>query len=81
VGIPVCLAKLDCEKSWHIFTQVLYTDLSGDSSDEVKNGIHLGAMAGTLYILQHHYLGLEIHKGRIYLNPSFPAQLSSAIFG
>jgi len=33
-------------------------------------------MAGTLYILQHHYLGLQIHKGSIYLNPSFPEQLS-----
>lgn len=70
------LARLDCEKSWQIFTQVLFTDLSGDSSDEVKNGIHLGAMAGTLYILQHHYLGLQVYKGSIYLNPSFPSQLS-----
>jgi trehalose/maltose hydrolase-like predicted phosphorylase len=42
----------------------------------VKNGIHLGAMAGTLYILQHYYLGLQIYKGSIYLNPSFPEQLS-----
>jgi trehalose/maltose hydrolase-like predicted phosphorylase len=70
------LAKQDCEKSWQLFTQVLYTDLSGDCSDEVKNGIYLGAIAGTLYILQYHYLGLEIDKGSIYLNPSFPAQLS-----
>lgn len=70
------IAQLDCEKSWQLFIQVLFTDLSGDSSDEVPNGIHLGAMAGTLYILQHHYLGLQIHKGNIYLNPSFPTQLN-----
>jgi trehalose/maltose hydrolase-like predicted phosphorylase len=69
-------AKLDCKKSWQLFTGVIMTDLCGNSSGEVKNGIHLGAMAGTLYILQHHYLGLQIHKGSIYLNPSFPEQLS-----
>jgi len=68
-------APLDCEKSWQLFSQVLFTDLSGDSSDEVHNGIHLGATAGTLYILQHCYLGLQISKGTIRLNPSFPEQL------
>jgi trehalose/maltose hydrolase-like predicted phosphorylase len=69
------LANLDCEKSWQLFEQVVFTDLSGASSDEAKNGIHLGAMAGTLYILQHHYLGLQLYKGSVYLNPFFPTQL------
>jgi trehalose/maltose hydrolase-like predicted phosphorylase len=70
------LAQLNDEESWKLFTEVIFTDLSGDSSDEVKNGIHLGAMAGTLYILQHHYLGLWINRGKIYLNPAFPSQLT-----
>jgi alpha,alpha-trehalase len=69
------LSQLDCEKSWQLFTQSLITDVSGASSDEVKTGIHLGAMAGTLYVLQHHYLGLLFCKGRIHLNPSFPSAI------
>ncbi|AFZ20324.1 glycoside hydrolase family 65 protein [Allocoleopsis franciscana] len=70
------LSQLELEKSWQLFTQSLITDVSGASSDEVKSGIHLGAMAGTLYVLQHHYLGLKVNRGRIYLNPSFPTSIN-----
>jgi len=68
-------SQLDREKSWQLFTQSLATDLFGKSSKDATSGIHLGAMAGTLYILQHHYLGLQVDRGKIYLNPSFPIPL------
>ena len=70
------LARFEREKSWQLFTKTLFADLSGASSREAKNGIHLGAMAGTLHLLQHHYLGLQIHAGNIYFEPSLPTSLN-----
>jgi len=69
------LAQCDCEKSWQFFLETLFVDISGDSSSETRNGIHLGAMAGTVHILQHHYLGLRIHNSSICLDPSIPLSL------
>lgn len=69
------LARCNCEKSWQLFMETLFADLSGASSGETKNGIHLGAMAGTLHLLQHHYLGLHACGGNICLNPSLPTSL------
>ncbi len=69
------LARCDCEKSWQLFMETLFADLSGGSSGETKNGIHLGAMAGTLHLLQHHYLGLHAYASNICLDPSLPTSL------
>lgn len=70
------LARCDHEKSWQLFLETLFVDLSGASSGEVKNGIHLGAMAGTLHLLQHHYLGLNTYDGCIRLDPCLPTSLN-----
>ncbi|WP_088889487.1 glycoside hydrolase family 65 protein [Leptolyngbya ohadii] len=69
------LAQCDPEQSWHFFKETLFADLSGGSSGEAKNGIHLGAMAGTVHLLQHQYLGLRIHDHRICFDPSLPKAL------
>ncbi|WP_428850558.1 glycoside hydrolase family 65 protein [Nostoc sp. ChiQUE02] len=70
------VARCDCEKSWQLFMETLFADLSGASSEETKNGIHLGAMAGTLHLLQHHYLGLHAYGGKICLDPYLPTSLN-----
>ncbi|MDZ8259286.1 glycoside hydrolase family 65 protein [Nostoc sp. ChiQUE01b] len=70
------LARCDREKSWQLFIETLFADLSGASSQEAKNGIHLGAMAGTLHLLQHHYLGLHAYGGNICLDPFLPTSLN-----
>ncbi|WNZ27204.1 glycoside hydrolase family 65 protein [Leptolyngbya sp. NK1-12] len=69
------LAECDPEASWQLFLETLFVDISGASSKEAKNGIHLGAMAGTLHLLQHQYLGLRIHGDTICLDPSIPSSL------
>ncbi|MEH2080008.1 MAG: hypothetical protein V7K89_08315 [Nostoc sp.] len=70
------LARCDREKSWQLFMETLFADLSGASSGETKNGIHLGAMAGTLHLLQHHYLGLHAYGSNICLDPYLPTSLN-----
>jgi alpha,alpha-trehalase len=47
-------------------------DVQGGTTHE---GIHLGAMAGTVDILQRCYTGLEFHDDILYLNPSIPRDL------
>lgn len=69
------LARYDQALSWQLFLETLFADLWGASSEEAKNGIHLGAMAGTLHLLEHHYLGLQSYGDSIRLNPSLPASL------
>jgi trehalose/maltose hydrolase-like predicted phosphorylase len=69
------LATLDSDKSWQLFTEACFTDLSPKSTQETRGGIHLGMMAGTLYILHHHYLGLRIQNDSIYFEPSLPTHV------
>lgn len=69
------LAQCDPEQSWEFFMETLFADTSGASSSEAKNGIHLGAMAGAVHLLQHHYLGLRIRDHQVCFDPSLPTSL------
>lgn len=69
-------ATLDCDTSWQLFRQALFTDCSDGGGSSTKTGIHLGAMAGTLHMLHHCYLGLCARNETLYLDPSFPAHLN-----
>lgn len=74
VVYAAALAKLDGDTSWQLFSQAHFTDLSKDSTG-TKSGIHSGAMAGTLHLLRHHYLGLQIRDRALHLDPAFPKPL------
>ena len=49
-------------------------DVQGGTTEE---GIHLGAMAGTLDIVQRRYTGLEICGDLLRLDPAIPEALAS----
>jgi HAD superfamily hydrolase (TIGR01509 family) len=68
-------ARTDRAGSWAQFRQALdmdYGDLQGGTTAE---GIHLGAMAGSIDILQRCYTGLEVRGGALWLNPELPEEL------
>jgi trehalose/maltose hydrolase-like predicted phosphorylase len=69
------LANLDPESSWRFFKEAQDIDLSPKEDDDSSEGIHLGAMGGTLGVLQHHYLGIEIISGALVINPVLPPGL------
>nr|WP_255651169.1 glycosyl hydrolase family 65 protein [Cesiribacter sp. SM1] len=69
------LAHLDSEASWKFFKEAQYIDLSPKEDNDSSEGIHLGAMGGTLGVLQHHYLGIEITSGTFMINPALPKGL------
>ncbi|MGV9536349.1 glycoside hydrolase family 65 protein [Streptosporangium sandarakinum] len=55
--------------AWHLFTEALLADVEDVQGGTTAEGIHLGAMAGTLDLLQRRYLGLEVHEQGIGLDP------------
>jgi len=69
------LAMFDIQKSWAFFEQSLFIDWSFEHSASAEEGLHLGAMACSLDILQRHYLGLHLQDEAIYLTPCLPPEL------
>jgi trehalose/maltose hydrolase-like predicted phosphorylase len=63
------LADLDPNSSWEKFTTALESDVSDIQGGTTKEGIHMGVMAGALYLLQRGYMGAEIQNGVLCFSP------------
>jgi len=63
------LIKYDKEKSWENFETVLKSDFEDIQGGTTPEGIHLGAMAGSLDLVQRGYLGLEVGESALWINP------------
>ncbi len=63
------------EESWSLFEDALksdYRDIQGGTTPE---GIHLGAMAGSVNILLQTYTGIEACRGVLRFNPRLPREM------
>lgn len=69
------LARSDRAGSWKLFTEALESDIGDIQGGTTAEGIHLGAMAGTVDLLQRCYTGIETRENVLWLNPSLPEQL------
>ncbi|MEV0829454.1 pyridoxamine 5'-phosphate oxidase family protein [Nonomuraea rubra] len=69
------LARSNRAQSWRFFTEALYSDIKDVQGGTTAEGIHLGAMGGTLDLLQRCYLGLEVGPGGLRLDPLLPEEL------
>ena len=68
------LARLDPAASWRLYQDALRLDL--DPADTgTAEGVHLGAMAATLDVMQRLYLGLDVAAGGLALSPALPPGL------
>jgi beta-phosphoglucomutase family hydrolase len=74
------LARSDRARSWRFFERALQSDLRDVQGGTTKEGIHLGAMAGTVDMIQRGYSGLEIRDEVLWLNPRLPDELRSLEF-
>ncbi|MFJ6262824.1 HAD-IA family hydrolase [Rhodococcus erythropolis] len=74
------LARGNRSQSWEMLTQALSTDLSDSQGGTTREGIHLGAMAGSIDILQRCYTGLDFHADTVWLHPQLPSELDSLAF-
>lgn len=70
------LARTDRERSWHLFGQALETDVADIQGGTTPEGIHLGAMAGTVDLIQRAYTGVEVRDDVLWFNPCLPDSLS-----
>src|SRR6056297_210363 len=64
------------ELSWSNFREALLSDFKDVQGGTTPEGIHLGAMAGSIDIIQRCYTGLEIRDDVLWLNPCLPKKLS-----
>ncbi|WP_205702952.1 glycoside hydrolase family 65 protein [Botryobacter ruber] len=70
------LARSDRKRSWSNFKVALLSDIEDVQGGTTQEGIHLGAMAGTIDLVQRGYIGLEIRDDVLWLNPVLPEEIS-----
>lgn len=73
------LARVNRKESWSIFQKALSFDLYDSPLSTTSEGIHLGAMAGTVDIMQRCYTGLRVKEQCLYLEPSLPDELKKLV--
>jgi len=71
------LARSDRPRSWSLFKEAIESDATDIQGGTTSEGIHLGAMAGTVDLIQRCYTGIEIRDQRLWLNPALPDELTS----
>lgn len=71
------LSRSDRERSWKFFEDALRSDLDDAQGGTTPEGVHLGAMAGTVDLLQRCYLGIEARDDVIWFNPLLPTEVKS----
>jgi len=69
------LARSDRPGSWKLFCEALQSDVSDIQGGTTPEGIHLGAMAGTVDQLQRGYTGIVTRGDVLYFNPCLPEDL------
>lgn len=74
------LARADRHASWRYFTQALSSDIADTQGGTTREGVHLGAMAGTADLLQRCYPGIETRGEALWFNPQLPAELRRLAF-
>ncbi len=70
------LARSDRPGSWHLFQRALDSDVSDIQGGTTPEGIHVGAMAGTVDLIQRCYLGVEMRENVLHLDPVLPVDLN-----
>ncbi len=73
-------SRLHRKESWNRFREALMSDFKDIQGGTTHEGIHLGAMAGTLDIIQRCYTGLEIRDDVLWFNPHLPHDINSMSF-
>jgi trehalose/maltose hydrolase-like predicted phosphorylase len=69
-------ARTDRSASWTYLVDALTADLHDTQGGTTREGIHLGAMAGTIDLAERCYLGLETRDDALWLNPRLPDQVT-----
>ncbi|MDQ0754481.1 HAD family hydrolase [Arthrobacter sp. B3I4] len=74
------LAQRDPDRAWATFREALDADLDDTQGGTTSSGIHLGAMAGSIDVVQRSFAGLRITRDALDFTPRLPAQLRQVDF-
>lgn len=69
------LARSDRPRAMRYFAQALQSDVSDIQQGTTAEGVHLGAMAGTVDLVQRVSTGIEVAADMLRLNPRLPEEL------
>ncbi|MFN2239273.1 MAG: beta-phosphoglucomutase family hydrolase [Thermoanaerobaculia bacterium] len=70
------MGRADREHDWMLFQTALRSDIDDIQGGTTHEGIHLGAMAGTVDLIQRSHTGIEIREGVLWFNPKLPRELT-----
>jgi trehalose/maltose hydrolase-like predicted phosphorylase len=70
------MARARREQDWTLFLDALRSDIDDIQGGTTHEGIHLGAMAGTVDLIQRCHSGLEMRDDVLWFNPVLPEELS-----
>jgi alpha,alpha-trehalase len=71
------LSRSKRARSWNLFKKALESDISDIQGGTTPEGIHLGAMAGCVNMIQMGYTGMETRGDMLWLNPCLPRELKA----
>lgn len=74
------LARSDRQGSWSLFTRALDSDLADIQGGTTREGVHIGAMAGTVDMVLRCYGGVETRGEMLWLHPVLPVELPRVVF-
>jgi alpha,alpha-trehalase len=69
------LARANRPGAWNLFVKALESDLLDIQGGTTAEGVHLGAMAGTVDLIQRCFTGIEMRDDVLWLNPLLPKGL------
>ncbi|MVU78314.1 trehalose-phosphatase [Nocardia sp. ET3-3] len=69
------LARAHRAQAMDFFGRVLDADVTDIQGGTTEEGIHLGAMAGSIDLIQRCFTGMEIRSDRLIFNPCWPQEL------
>jgi len=73
-------ARSNRDISWKSFEKALISDFKDIQGGTTPEGIHLGAMAGTVDLIRRCYTGLELRSGVLWFKPHLPPKLGRISF-
>ncbi|MET3718885.1 MULTISPECIES: beta-phosphoglucomutase family hydrolase [unclassified Arthrobacter] len=74
------LARIDESRAWQVFREALVSDLDDTQGGTTREGIHLGAMSGTVDVVVRAFAGLQTEADALTFSPRLPARLGCAGF-
>jgi trehalose/maltose hydrolase-like predicted phosphorylase len=74
------LARTDRPRAWDFFLDAMRSDIADVQGGTTAEGIHLGAMAATVDLLQRGFTGLDTRGDVLHFDPCLPDGLASLRF-